>query len=192
MTQGHLRSFEMKMKVTGKNVLPAFLSPLCPMMHRLERSTFIPRPRSEVFRFFADAHNLERITPAFLHFHILTPDPIVMQAGTVIDYELRLYGIRARWRTLIEEFVPDEFFVDVQLSGPYRSWRHRHDFIEVPTGTQIHDRVQYEMPYGMIGRLARSLFVRSSLDKIFDYRNAAVADSSKALCQRAQRTSSRP
>jgi ligand-binding SRPBCC domain-containing protein len=145
------------------------------MIYRLERSTFIPRRRAEVFDFFADAHNLERITPAFLHFHILTADPIVMRPGTVINYELRLYGMPVRWKTLIEEFVPNDFFLDVQTSGPYRSWRHRHVFLDAPGGTEMRDRVEYEMPFGVLGTMTRAVFVRRSLDSIFDHRNAAIA-----------------
>jgi ligand-binding SRPBCC domain-containing protein len=145
-------------------------------MSYLERLTFIPRPRPEVFAFFADAHNLERITPSFLRFHILTPDPIELRAGTLIDYKMRLYGVRVRWRTLIQRYEPDDFFVDVQLKGPYKSWRHRHEFKEVPGGTQMHDRVDYEMPYGMLGLLVRMLFVQGALERIFDHRNTAIAE----------------
>lgn len=144
------------------------------MTYRLERSIFLLRPRAEVFAFFADAHNLERITPPFLRFRILTPDPIAMRPGTLIDYELRLYGIPVRWRTLIEEFNPDASFIDTQISGPYRSWRHQHHFQEAPGGTQMHDRVDYEMPYGFIGGITRALFVRSALDRIFDYRSQSI------------------
>lgn len=149
---------------------------VCPMVYTLERSTFIPRSRAEVFSFFSDAHNLESITPDFLRFRILTPDPIVMQVGTQIEYQMRLYGLLIRWKTLIQRFEPDEYFVDVQLSGPYRSWRHRHLFEELATGTQMHDRVDYEMPFGLVGSFVRALFVRSVLEKIFDYRNAAIAN----------------
>ena len=150
------------------------------MVHRLERSTFIPRPRPEVFSFFADAHNLERITPDFLRFHILTPEPIVMRPGASIDYEMRLHGIRVRWRTVIQVFQPDDVFIDVQLSGPYRSWRHRHEFIDVPGGTQMRDQVDYEMPFWLFGAIARAFFVRRSLDRIFDYRNAAITEHFRA------------
>ncbi|HZD49411.1 MAG TPA: SRPBCC family protein [Silvibacterium sp.] len=151
------------------------------MPYRLERSLFIPRPRQEVFTFFADACNLERITPAFLHFHILTPGPVPMKAGTLIDYELRLYGVRFKWRTRIEEFTPMSSFpissfVDTQVTGPYRKWHHRHEFEEVSGGTEMRDRVQYEMPLGLIGALVRWLFVRRSLDRIFDYRNRAITE----------------
>jgi hypothetical protein len=146
------------------------------MTHRLERSTLIPKPRPDVFAFFADAHNLERITPEFLHFQILTPGPIAMRRGALIDYQLSLYGMPMRWRTRIEEYVPDEFFTDVQVSGPYRSWRHRHEFEQFPIGTQMRDVVEYEMPLGCLGTLARWLFVRSALESIFDHRNASVRE----------------
>lgn len=150
------------------------------MIYRLERSVFLPRPRPEVFAFFADARNLERITPPFLLFRILTPDPIVMRAGTLIDYEIHLYGIPVRWRTRIEEYDADSSFTDVQLSGPYRTWRHHHQFHEVPSGTEMHDRVDYEMPYGTLGALTRRLFVRAALDRIFDYRTHAITEHFKA------------
>src|SRR3954452_6161023 len=144
------------------------------MTYQLERSTFIPRPRAQVFAFFSDAHNLERLTPGFLQFRILTPDPIVMRPGTLIDYQIRLYRIPVRWKTRISEFNPNRSFVDVQLSGPYRTWHHLHWFTEVPGGTEMHDCVHYEMRFGFLGSMGRWLFVRSALERIFDYRNAAI------------------
>lgn len=142
----------------------------------LERELFIPRPRAEVFPFFADAANLERITPPFLRFRILTPPPIAMHAGTLIDYELRLYGLKFRWRTRIEAFEPPHYFVDVQLRGPYKLWHHRHDFEEVPGGTLMRDRVDYDLPFGPLGALARAFFVRRSVEQIFDYRNKTITE----------------
>jgi hypothetical protein len=142
--------------------------------YRLERTLLIPRPRAEVFPFFADAGNLERITPDFLRFHIVTPGPIAMRAGTLIDYELRLYGLRFRWQTKIEEFTPVESFVDIQTRGPYRKWRHRHTFEEAAGGTLMRDAVEYAMPFGVLGRVARALVVERSLERIFDERNRAI------------------
>jgi hypothetical protein len=144
------------------------------LTHHLERSLFLPRPREEIFAFFADAGNLERITPAFLHFHILTPRPIPMQAGTLIDYQLRLFGVPFHWKTRIESFDPPSFFTDVQLTGPYRRWHHRHDFTDAPNGTTMCDRVEYELPLGPLGAIAQTLFVRRAVNQIFDHRNATI------------------
>lgn len=145
------------------------------MSYRLERSLFLPRPRHEVFAFFSDAGNLERITPPFLHFHITTPGPIVMRAGALIDYNLRLYGIPIRWRTVIETFDPPVSFSDVQLRGPYRRWHHRHEFLEVSGGTEMRDSVDYDLPFPIFAPIVHPLFVRRSVQKIFDYRNKIIA-----------------
>lgn len=144
------------------------------MLYHLDRSLFLSRPREEVFAFFSDAGNLERITPAFLHFHILTPRPIPMKPGTLIDYQLRLFGVYFRWKTLIETFEPPSSFTDVQLTGPYRRWRHRHEFDDAPGGTMMRDRVEYELPLGPLGAIARAVFVRRAVEQIFDHRNAAI------------------
>lgn len=143
--------------------------------HVLERSQLVPRPRGEVFAFFADAHNLEAITPAFLRFRILTPAPIAMRAGTLIDYRLSLAGVPLSWRTRIEVFEPGERFVDVQLRGPYRRWHHLHTFEDAPDGTWVRDRVEYELPLGPLGDAAHALFVRRALGRIFDHRRAVIA-----------------
>jgi ligand-binding SRPBCC domain-containing protein len=134
----------------------------------------VPKPRAELFDFFADAHNLERITPEFLHFRVITPPPITMDQGTMIDYRLRLYGAPLRWRTEIELFEPARRFVDIQLKGPYRLWRHLHEFDDVDGGTRIRDFVEYEIPFGPIGRVARTLMVERTLERIFDFRSQAV------------------
>ncbi len=142
----------------------------------LEREQLIPRPRAEVFGFFAQARNLERLTPGFLRFQILTPEPIEMRPGTLIDYRLHLYGLPLRWRTRIERFEPEERFVDLQLSGPYRRWEHLHEFSDAPGGTLMRDRVEYALPLGPLGAAAHALMVRRSLARIFDYRRAAVEE----------------
>ena len=143
---------------------------------RLERAQLVARPRALVFAFFAEPFNLERITPAFLRFRITTPPPLEMRAGALIDYRLRLHGVPFKWRTRIESFDPDRSFVDVQIKGPYRSWRHRHEFREVKGGTEVRDIVDYEMPLGLVGAWAHRIFVARSLDRIFDFRRRAVAD----------------
>jgi ligand-binding SRPBCC domain-containing protein len=146
------------------------------MPYHLERSLFLPRPREEIFAFFSDAANLERITPPFLQFRILTPRPIAMKPGTIIEYKLRLYGIPFHWRTLIETFDPPVSFSDVQLTGPYRQWHHLHEFIEVPGGIEMRDRVDYELPFPLFAPIVHKLFVRRSIQQIFDYRNKIIAE----------------
>lgn len=144
------------------------------MSHVLERDQFIARPRREVFAFFSDAMNLERITPPFVNFKILTPAPIPMHAGTLIDYRIRLFGVPMTWRTRISAYEPEERFADTQERGPYRLWEHTHTFQEVPGGTQMHDRVVYELPMGPLGSIAHAAFVKRTLGKIFDYRREAI------------------
>ena len=149
------------------------------MTHILEREQIIERPRTEVFDFFSDARNLERITPDFLNFRILTKTPIEMKAGTLIDYRIRLFGVPVKWRTRIDVFEPNVRFVDRQLSGPYRTWIHTHEFSDVDGGkaTKMIDRVEYEVPFGPLGGVVRALFVRRTLDRIFDHRAAVIASS---------------
>ena len=145
-------------------------------VHRLEREQFVPRPRDEVFAFFAEAQNLEMLTPAFLNSRILTPLPPDMRSGTLIDYQIRLGGIPMRWRTRIETFEAPVRFVDVQLAGPYRTWRHVHEFQDAPGGTLVTDRVDYALPFGFLGALAHRLFVRRVLKRIFDFRQQRLAE----------------
>lgn len=150
--------------------------------YHLERVQVLPRPLPEVFAFFADAANLEELTPAFLHFRILTPKPITMRAGTLIDYQLALFGVPFRWRTRIETFDPPGpgatagSFSDIQLTGPYAHWHHRHDFRAVPAGTEVRDVVDYALPLGPLSALAHAFLVRRQLDAIFEYRRARCAD----------------
>jgi ligand-binding SRPBCC domain-containing protein len=142
--------------------------------YRLERRQFIPRPIDEAFAFFREAANLGRITPPSLGFRILTPQPIVIEQGTLIDYRLSLLGVPFRWRTLIERFEPPHCFSDVQARGPYKFWRHTHEFQEQDGGTLMIDRVEYRLHLGPIGWLANGLFVRRQLAHIFDFRYRTI------------------
>lgn len=144
--------------------------------HLLVREQLVPRPRHEVFSFFSDAANLERITPPFLRFRITTPQPLTIGTGSLIDYRLSLFGVPFRWRTLIEIFEPERRFVDRQLKGPYSLWRHTHEFEDVAGGTRMIDRVEYAVPFGPIGSIARAVFVHRMVERIFDFRATTIAD----------------
>jgi ligand-binding SRPBCC domain-containing protein len=142
--------------------------------HILNRSVLLPLPRPEVFEFFSEAGNLERITPPELRFQILTPLPILMKAGTRIDYRLRLYGIPLLWKTQITRWEPPVEFIDEQIEGPYAEWVHYHHFAEIsPKETRMVDRVTYRLPWSPLGELAFPL-VRAQLARIFNYRRQKV------------------
>jgi len=143
-------------------------------LHRLEREQLVPGSVPGVFRFFAEARNLERITPPWLGFEVVTPEPIQMGPGTLIDYRLRVRGVPVRWTSRIEEWETERAFADRQLRGPYRVWHHRHEFEACAGGTVVRDRVRYALPLGPLGELARVAVVRRDLERIFDFRREAV------------------
>lgn len=143
--------------------------------HELRTVTTLPLPIEEVFAFFAEAGNLERITPPELGFRIDTPLPVEMRERTLIEYTLRLFGLPIRWKTRITEWNPPHGFVDEQLEGPYNRWIHRHSFRSAADGTIMEDHVRYRLPLWPAGELALPL-VRLQLKRIFGFREKAVRD----------------
>jgi ligand-binding SRPBCC domain-containing protein len=142
----------------------------------LAREQVLPGRPQEVFPFFADARNLEAITPPLLRFEVVTPDEIPMQVGTLIQYRLTLRGIGVNWLTSIQEWDPPWRFVDVQVRGPYALWHHAHDFAATPDGkaTIMRDTVRYAIGFGPFGALAARAFVHRDVASIFDFRRDAV------------------
>jgi ligand-binding SRPBCC domain-containing protein len=143
-------------------------------VHVLEREQLVPAPPDATFSFYADARNLEAITPPWLRFRVVSAEPADMRPGATIDHRLRLHGVPIRWRSRIEAWEPGRRFVDVQVSGPYRFWHHTHVFEPAGDGTRIRDRVRYALPLGPLGASAHRLFVRRDLERIFDYRREAI------------------
>lgn len=136
-------------------------------VYELEREVWVRRPLDEVFSFFADARNLEQLTPPWLSFEVLTPEPIEMKPGALIDYKLRVRGLPLRWRSEVTVWEPPHRFVDEQRRGPYRQWIHEHRFREGDGGVLAADHVRYAAPGGA---LLQALFVGRDVRRIFDYR----------------------
>jgi ligand-binding SRPBCC domain-containing protein len=144
--------------------------------HLLETETTIPASRKNVFDFFSDASNLERLTPPSLGFRILTPPPIRMEEGALMDYRILLRGLPMRWQTRICRWNPPFEFIDEQLKGPYRRWIHHHTFEERGSNTTfMRDRVRYALPFGPLGNLALP-FIRTELRGIFEFRQRVILE----------------
>ena len=130
-------------------------------------------PREQVFEFFSLAENLNVMTPPWARFSILTPLPIEMAVGTIINYRIELHRVPLRWESEITEWEPPLKFTDVQRRGPYKRWVHEHIFEEAPGGTLVTDRVTYEVTGGA---LVNRLFVARELRRIFAYRKAKLLE----------------
>ena len=145
-------------------------------IYTLHRRQWVPRGLFETFGFFERPQNLPVITPPWLAFSILTPEPIAMARGLIIDYRVRVLRLPTHWRTLVSEYDPPHGFRDVQVIGPYRLWDHRHRFWREGGGTVIEDFVVYEPPLGPIGSLLNRLVIRRQLEEIFDFRRRRIED----------------
>lgn len=134
---------------------------------------WLPRRPQEIFPFFADARNLETITPPWLKFHIIPPLPVELNTGSLIDYRLRVHGLPLRWQSEITVWEPPHRFIDEQRRGPYRLWVHEHCFEERENGTMVIDHVQFIAPGGW---LVEKLFVRKDIERIFAFRRQKMTE----------------
>ena len=144
----------------------------------LYREIIVPASLTDTFAFFADAANLQRITPPWLHFSILTSMPVEMREGLEIAYRISLYGLPIPWQSRIDVWEPGVCFVDRQIVGPYRWWRHEHRFEVVPGGTRVMDHVDYAPRVGWFS----GALVRRDLRRIFAYRHEVLWRQFQALC----------
>ncbi len=146
-------------------------------VYTLKKEQKISKNILDVFDFFSRPENLAAITPPKMKFKILTPSPIEMKEGALIDYTVRILGFPIRWRTLITKYDPPNIFIDQQLKGPYSLWHHTHTFTKISDNeTLIKDIVVYVIPFGFIGRIIHSLYIKRDLEKIFLYRKKKIAD----------------
>jgi ligand-binding SRPBCC domain-containing protein len=143
-------------------------------VHTLVRTQLVHRPIAEVFPFFADPRNLDAITPPWMRFTMVTPQPIEMREGTRLEYRLRIHGVPLRWVSRIDSWQPGRGFVDRQVRGPYRLWEHRHELEAHPQGTLSRDVVRYALPFGALGAVAHRVAVRRDIERIFEYRRTAL------------------
>jgi ligand-binding SRPBCC domain-containing protein len=144
----------------------------------LRREQVLEGTPDEVFPFFAEARNLEAITPEWLGFEVVTPEPVQMRVGTLIQYRLKLHGVGVDWLTSIQAWEPPGRFVDTQVRGPYRLWHHTHTFVpgERPGTTVMRDVVQYAIGWGFAGEVAARAFVDRDVAAIFDHRAQVIRD----------------
>lgn len=159
---------------TALAVAAALVLPTKSRRYVLEREQVIPRPLDETVPFFEDPNNLAAITPPEMGFEITNIDGLPVAAGTRIEYRIRVLGIPQRWVAEIVEYEPGRRFVDMQIAGPYRYWRHEHSFEARDGGTLMRDRVEYELPFGVAGAIAQKLIVERQLQRIFDYRTDVI------------------
>jgi ligand-binding SRPBCC domain-containing protein len=145
-------------------------------MHILTKTTVINKTLSEVFEFFSNAENLNKITPPDMQFKILTPLPIIIKKGTLIDYKIKVNGIPFKWQTEISEREPNKRFVDKQLKGPYRVWIHEHTFEEKDGKTIMNDHVQFLSPGWFLEPIINKLFIEKKVKGIFAYREKILTN----------------
>ena len=158
-------------KVCFPRLLERFMT-----VHLLNRKQIIPGNISDVFEFFENPLNLEKITPPWLRFRVLSSTDSRVGLGTKISYRLHWQIFPLSWNSEISEYKKDIFFADEMTRGPYRSWYHRHLFRSVQDNVEMTDTIQYSLPLGLIGNLVHAVIIKQQLESIFDYRKKVIEE----------------
>ena len=137
-----------------------------PKIYTFYKEQFVPSDMDTVFEFFSRPENLEKITPSSMGFNIITPSPIEMKEGAIIDYTVKIMGVPMRWRTMITSYKKNEYFVDEQLKGPYSYWHHRHSFKEVEGGVLIIDEITYALPIQAFRKIVHPVLIKPQIEQI--------------------------
>ena len=159
-------------EVVGSN--PTGCTLIIMKVYTLTFKHIINKNLEEVFTFFKSPENLSRITPAKLKFKILTPTPIEMKEGQLIDYTITLFGKRVHWRTMITLSDNNKSFIDQQLKGPYQMWHHKHTFKENNSGVEMIDTINYVVPFGILGQIVNYFYLQKELNSIFQHRKEVI------------------
>ena len=177
------------MKINKKNILVSVLAILFivlivsflrqPKIYTFYKEQFVPSDLDTVFEFFSRPENLEKITPSSMGFNIITPTPIDMKEGAIIDYTVKIMGVPMRWRTMITSYKKNEYFVDEQLKGPYSYWHHKHTFKEVEGGVLIIDEITYALPIQAFRLIVHPFLINPQLNQIFNFRFHTIKDKFK-------------
>lgn len=146
------------------------------MIFQYNTEHLLPIDIDQAWDFFSSAKNLARITPPEMDFKILTQlDDKEVYEGMLIDYTVKpLFGVPLQWQTEIFRVNKPDYFTDRQLKGPYKIWEHTHSFIEKENGVLMKDEVRYQLPFGIIGRIAHAIFIKKKVESIFDFRGKAL------------------
>ena len=150
-----------------------------PKVYTFKKEQFVPSDLDTVFEFFSRPENLEKITPSSMGFNIITPTPIDMKEGAIIDYTVKIMGVPMRWRTMITSYKKNEYFVDEQLKGPYSYWHHKHTFKEVEGGVLIIDEITYALPIQAFRLIVHPVLIKPQLNQIFNFRFQTIKDKFK-------------
>ena len=145
-------------------------------IYELRTEITVKAPLEQVWAFFSNPKNLQRITPDYMGFQIVKcPEVETIFNGMIIEYIVRpILNLPLKWVTEIKEVQPLVSFTDIQLKGPYALWHHFHSFEKINGHTKMADMVKYAMPLSILGNITHQLFVKKQLEEIFKYREVAV------------------